>query len=406
MEEKRLEEIMRVVQEEDVEFIRLQFTDMSGSLKNIAITADQLLRVFVNPFPIEEREPDGKRRKLYLLPDLDTFAILPWRPQTGKVARFLCDIVDDAGESWENSSREILRKVVRQAKKEGYTFFVKPECEFFLFHTDENGLPTSLTHERAGYLDVSPIDLGENARRDMVLALKEMGLPVESSHHEVGPGQHEIDIQETTAFQAADRIVTMRMAVRAIAKRHGLHATFMPKPKTGVEGSGMHMQIELWKDGKNVFEDEKLQEAFMAGIANRIEETAVFANPTVNSYRRLRENSHLTDNPVIQVKTWKALKDRAAVEVQTADGTANPYVLLALFLEAGLLGLRKGEKKKALSFPRNLGVAIEKAEKKDFARTVLGKKFVKEYLTARKEEWDSYERQVTAWETEAYLHRM
>lgn len=406
MESYCLEEIMEMVQEEDVEFIRLQFTDLLGNLKNTAVTADQLARVFTNPFPVEGEVLEGKRRKLYLIPDSKTFAILPWRPQTGKVARFLCDIVDENGKPWERSSREILKKTEKKIKQAGYTFVIKPECEFFLFHTDENGLPTNLTHERAGYLDVSPVDLGENARRDMVLGLKDMGLPIESSHHEASAGQHEIDIESAGALEAADRIMTMRMAVRAIAKRHGLHATFMPKPKMDVDGSAMHIQMELWKDGKNVLEDESVRDAFLNGIANRTAEIAVFTNPTVNSYKRVLGIPDMIKQPVVPVTNWKAWKDRAAVEILTPDGTANPYIVLALCMEAGVLGIQEAAEKKTVHFPKNLGDAIHRLKGGNFVKTVLGENVVKIYQTLKEKEWDTYERQVTSWEMEEYLHRM
>ena len=292
------EEILQMVEEEDVEFIRLQVTDMFGTLKNIAITARELPRALDNRCIVDgsfiagiagESEPD-----MYLRPDLDTFAILPWRPQQGKVARLLCDIYCPDGTPHERSPRYILKKTAREAKKEGYTCLVDPECEFFLFHTDDNGVPTTVTHEKAGYLDVSPVDLGENARRDIVLNLEDMGIEVESSHHETAPAQHEVDFKYGEVRTIADRVMSFKMTVRTIAKRHGLHATFMPKPRAEVNGSGMHIHFFLFKDGRNVFVNpgnpqELSEEAyyFVGGLLAHSKEMALITNPIVNSYKRL-----------------------------------------------------------------------------------------------------------------------
>ncbi len=254
-------EILRIVEDEDVEFIRLQFTDMFGNLKNIAIPASRLIKAMENRCTIDmaslEGFDRGEETDLYLKPDLNTFNILPWRPQQGKVARFLCDVCMENGEEYAASPRQILKRAVKKAENLGYTFQLNPECEFFLFHTDDNGRPTTLTHERAGYLDISPIDLGENTRRDIILTLEEMGYEIDSSHHEIAPAQHEIDFTFEDALTVADKLMTFKMVVRTIAKRYGLHATFMPKPRMDMNGSGMHLNMRLLKDGKNVFEDEE-----------------------------------------------------------------------------------------------------------------------------------------------------
>ncbi len=229
---KTREEILQMVENEDVEFIRLQFTDMFGTLKNVAVTATQLQYMKDNRYLIDGSCMYGELRTgeedMYLCPDLDTFVILPWRPQQGKVARLLCDVCRADGTPLAVSPREILKKTMEKAEKEGYTFQIDPECEFFLFHEDENGVPTTVTHEKAGYMDISPLDLGENARRDMVMTLEDMGFEIESSHHEKAPGQHEIDFRYAGAMETADRIVTFKTAVRSIAKRFGIYATFMP----------------------------------------------------------------------------------------------------------------------------------------------------------------------------------
>ena len=235
-------DILRLVEEEDVEFIRLQFTDLFGNLKNVAITSSQLEKALDNKCMFDGSSIDGFARMeesdMYLYPDLDTLAIFPWRPQLGKVARLICDVYRPDRTPFEGDPRYILKKVLGQAADMGYRFDVGPECEFFLFHTDDDGLPTTITRERAGYFDLGPMDLGENVRRDIVLTLEEMGFEVESSHHEMAPGQHEIDFRYDDALNTADNIMTFKLAVKTIARRCGLHATFMPKPKFGVNGSG------------------------------------------------------------------------------------------------------------------------------------------------------------------------
>ena len=224
-----------MVDEEDVGFIRLQFTDIFGTMKNIAVTASQLEKALNNECMFDGSSIEGfvrmEESDMYLHPDLNTFAIFPWRPQQGKVARLICDVYRPDRTPFEGDPRYILKKVLKEASDMGYTFHVGPECEFFLFHTDEDGRPTTISHESAGYFDLGPLDLGENARRDMVLTLEDMGFEIESSHHEVAPAQHEIDFKYDEALTTADNIMTFKLVVKTIAKRHGLHATFMPKQR-------------------------------------------------------------------------------------------------------------------------------------------------------------------------------
>ena len=231
-------DIIRIVDEEDIEFIRLQFTDIFGTLKNVAITASQLEKALDNKCMFDGSSIEGfvriEESDMYLHPDLDTFMIFPWRPQQGKVARIICDVYMADGTPFEGDPRYILKKQIEKAKQMGYIFNVGPECEFFLFHLDENGQPTTISHERAGYFDLGPNDLGENARRDMVLTLEDMDFEIEASHHEVAPAQHEIDFKYEEALHTADNIMTFKLAIKTIAKRHGLFASFMPKPKHGV----------------------------------------------------------------------------------------------------------------------------------------------------------------------------
>lgn len=432
---KTREEILQMVENEDVEFIRLQFTDMFGTLKNVAVTATQLQYMKDNRYLIDGSCMYGELRTgeedMYLCPDLDTFVILPWRPQQGKVARLLCDVCRADGTPLAVSPREILKKTIEKVEKEGYTFQIDPECEFFLFHTEDNGNPTTVTHEQAGYLDISPLDLGENARRDMVLTLEDMGMEVESSHHEAAPAQHEIDFRYGEIRKIADCITTFKMAVRIVAKRHGLHATFMPKPKAEVNGSGMHIQFSLIKDGKNVFESqsnhgELSQEAyyFIGGLLAHSKEMALITNPIVNSYKRLVPGydapTELTwtennQNSLVRIPVTRG--EGIRVELRSPDTSANPYVVLAICLAAGLDGIKnkitptkssnletKGQQAEHL--PSTLKEAIDYFEESSWVKEVLGEEFCDQYITAKKNEWLRYTRQVTDWEIAEYLYRL
>ena len=433
---KTKEEILELVEEEDVEFIRLQFTDMFGNLKNVAVTANQLERVLNNKFVIESSamfaECYDTKEDMYLYPDLDTFVILPWRPQQGKVARFLCDVYDADGSILQISPRTILKRVLDDAKQKGYTFYVDPECEFFLFHTDENGIPTTVTHEIAGYMDVGPIDMGENPRRDMVLTLEDMGFEIESSHHEGAPGQNEIDFREGEALQIADSVVTFKSAVRSIAKRFGLHATFMPKPKEDIAGSGMHLNISVYKDGRNILNSSKedtglRQEAgfFMGGVMEHVRSICAVTNPLVNSYKRLMSGfdapkyigwSYKNDDALIRVR--KRLGEDTKIELRFPDPSANPYLAIALCIAAGMDGLEKqmsaGESMQVrldkgealLSLPETLREAANCMRQDPWMEEILGRDFVQIYTTAKLQEWNEYMAKISDWELEKYLNRV
>lgn len=429
------EEILQMVEEEDVEFIRLQFTDMFGAIKNIAVTARELPRALDNRCMINGEQVAGmdmeKGSDLYLSPILDTFAILPWRPQQGKVARMICDLYFPDGTPYKNSPRYILENVAGKAQEEGYTCYIDPECEFFLFHTDDNGNPTTVTHEQAGYLDISPLDLGENARRDMVLTLEDMGMEVESSHHEAAPAQHEIDFRYGEIRKIADCITTFKMAVRIVAKRHGLHATFMPKPKAEANGSGMHIQFSLIQNGENVFEcadrpGELSEEAyyFIGGLLAHSKEMALITNPLVNSYKRLVPGydapTELTwtennQNSLVRIPVTRG--EGIRVELRSPDASANPYVVLAVCLAAGLDGIKNkitptkssnlaAQDQQAEHLPETLKEAIDYFESSSWVKEVLGQEFCRQYVAAKKNEWLRYTRQVTDWEIAEYLYRL
>ena len=436
-------DIVRLIEEEDVEFIRLQFTDMFGTFKNVAVTSSQLEKALDNQCMFDGSSIDGfvriEESDMYLYPDPDTFQIFPWRPQQGKVARLICDVYRPSKEPFEGDPRYILKKVLARAEEMGYTFYAGPECEFFLFHTDDDGMPTTLTHEKAGYFDMGPVDLGENARRDMVLTLEEMGFEIEASHHEVAPAQHEIDFRYGPALQIADDIMTFKLTVKTIAKRHGLHATFMPKPRYGVNGSGMHINMSLSRDGKNVFADETdpqglSREAywFIGGIMEHVKGMTALTNPLVNSYKRLVSGfeaplhiawSTTNRSPLIRIPAPRGEGTR--VELRSPDPSANPYLALAVCLAAGLKGIEEqtapppsvGQNIFAMSeadreaagiypLPSSLKEALRELEQDAFVMQVLGKKPAETYIQAKRAELEQYAQQVTAWELEQYLYRI
>lgn len=436
------QDILRIVEEEDVEFIRLQFTDIFGILKNVAITSSQLEKALNNQCMFDGSSIEGfvriEESDMYLYPDLDTMEIFPWRPQQGKVARFICDIYRPDGTPFEGDPRYVLRKVMKEAEELGYKFDVGPECEFFLYHTDDYGQATTLTHEKGGYFDLGPLDLGENARRDMVLTLEEMGFEIEASHHEVAPAQHEIDFKYDNALTTADNIATFKMVVKTIAKRHGLHATFMPKPKHGINGSGMHTNMSLSKDGKNAFDDPSdvlglSQEAyyFIGGLMKHVKGMTAITNPIVNSYKRLVPGyeapvyiawSARNRSPLIRIPASRGQGTR--VELRCPDPTANPYLALAVCLAAGLDGIKNkikppvsadrnifemtAQEKEEVgieSLPGNLFEAVEALKKDTFVQNVLGEHISKRYIQAKLNEWNEYSSQVTDWELEQYLYK-
>ena len=436
------EDILRMVEEEDVGFIRLQFTDMYGTLKNVAITSSQLEKALDNECMFDGSAIEGFARMedsdMYLRPDLNTFEIFPWRPQQGKVARLLCDVQKADGSMFESDPRYVLKKVIAEAKEMGYTFDVGPECEFFLFHTDEDGLPTTFSHEKASYFDLGPLDLGENARRDIVLTLEDMGFIVESSHHEIAPAQHEIDFQYDEALATADNIMTFKLAVKTLAQKNGLHATFMPKPIFGINGSGMHTNMSLFKDGKNAFFDEndplqlsKAAYSFIAGIMEHVKGMAAVTNPLVNSYKRLVPGyeapvhiawSAQNRSPLIRIPTSRGAGTR--IELRCPDPSANPYLTLALCLAAGLDGLKRNltpvapvnsnvydlghDERKELGIdkmPASLNEALKEMQKDSLVMETLGSHIAEKYIEHKKNEWREYCTRVSSWEVEKYLNQ-
>ena len=436
------EDIMHLVEENGVRFIRLQFTDIFGSLKNVAITEKQLKKALDNEIMFDGSSIDGfvriEESDMYLRPNLDSFVIFPWRPQQGKVARLICDIYRPDGTPFDGDPRYALRRAIADAAELGYEMNVGPECEFFLFETDENGHATTITQDKAGYFDLAPTDRGENARRDMTLALEEMGFEIEASHHEVAEGQNEIDFKYAPALESADKIMTFKLVVKSIAQRHGLHASFMPKPIFGINGSGMHINMSLFKDGENVFADpsdknglSKVAYQFIAGILKNIKGLSAVTNPLVNSYKRLVPGyeapvylawSCSNRTALIRVPASRGAGTR--VELRCPDPSANPYLVLAVLLQAGLDGIKNQleveeetvanifamsdkERKEAGidNLPNNLYEAVNFMKESELAKSALGEHIYENYVEAKEAEWDDYRTKVHDWEIENYLDR-
>ena len=442
MDSSRKKQIIENAKEQDVKFIRLQFTDITGVLKNVAITIEQLGKALNGEMMFDGSSVDGfvriEESDMYLRPDPDTFMVFPWGPQNGRVARLICDVYNTDETPFIGCPRDTLKRAVKKAQDMGYTMSVGPECEFFLFHTDEKGNPTLETHDNAGYFDLTPVDLGENARRDMCITLEQMGFEIEASHHEVAPGQHEIGFKYADAVTAADMIATFKFVIRTVAQQHGLHATFMPKPIAGISGSGMHTNQSLFKDGKNAFYDptreyglSKVAYNYMGGLIEHAKAICAITNPTVNSYKRLVPGyeapiyiawSHRNRSPLIRIPAKRGSSTR--IEMRNPDPSCNPYLALAVMLRAGLNGIEKdldpgkpadlniyemtNEEKDARgieSLPANIMEAVAELDKDEVIKDALGEHTVAKFKEAKHKEWESYKIQVTPWEVEQYLSR-
>jgi len=437
---KTKEDVLKEARELGVKFIRLQFTDIFGVLKNVSITIEQLEKALDGELMFDGSSIEGFARieesDMYLRPDPNTFVVFPWGPKNGGTARLICDVYNPDGTPFAGCPRNALRRVLQEAAGMGYTMNVGPELEFFLFLTDSEGRPTLKTHDRAGYFDLAPVDLGEDARRDMVLALEQMGFEIEAAHHELAPGQHEIDFKYSDALDIADKIATFRFVVRTIAQQHGLHATFMPKPIHGIAGSGMHVNQSLFKDGRNVFYDPEgplqlSQEAYhyIAGLMKHARAFTAITNPTVNSYKRLVPGyeapcyiawSGNNRSPLIRIPAKRGPSTR--VELRSPDPSANPYLALAVQLKAGLDGIKnkllppvavdlniyhmteqEREDKHIYSLPGSLIEALEEMSKSELVKEALGEHIFTRYLEVKKNEWERYRTTVHQWELDTYL---
>lgn len=430
------EEIFAIVEEEDVEFIRLQFTDIFGTLKNIAITASQLEDAMENRILFDGSSVKGfapiEDSDLYLHPDLSTFCIFPWRPQQGKVARFICNIHRTDGSVFEADPRAVLLDAYDKARQSGLNIFIEAECEFFLLNTDDKGEVSLNVKEKASYFDIGPLDMSENIRRDIVLTLEEMGIKIKSSHHEIAKAQHEIDFTDQDALKCADAIQTFRMAVKTLAKRHGLSASFMPKLFENENGSGMHFKISAFDDnGKNIFEDNAMlsskAKSTIAGILHHARELSLINNPLVNSYKRLKPNF---DAPVYV--SWSSNSNRSALlripternnqiklELRSPDSATNPYLCIAMLIYSILDGIENnmeledainenmysGKNYNIKKLPDTLSEAIDEFENSNFVKEKLGAQIFDEYIEAKKIEWNEFNNAITDWEIKKYLER-
>lgn len=435
------EQILQLANESDVRYVRLQFTDLLGIIKNVEIPVDQLTKTLENKIMFDGSSIEGfvriEESDMYLIPDLSTWLVFPWDSSQGKVARLICDIQMPDGSPFAGDPRSVLKKVVKQARDMGFdSFNVGPEPEFFLFKLDAHGQPTQEVNDEGGYFDWAPLDMGENCRREIVLTLEAMGFEIEASHHEVAPGQHEIDFKYADAIEAADNIATFRLVVKTVARQYGLHATFMPKPVYGINGSGMHCHMSLFKGGRNAFYDEadslglsSTAYHFLAGILQHARAFTAICNPLVNSYKRLVPGyeapsyvawSAKNRSPLVRIPAARGMSTR--IEVRSPDPSNNPYLAIAAMLASGLDGIRKElpladpinrniyimtdeEKEEAgiRSLPENLGLALNELAKDEVVRGALGEHVFTHFVEAKRIEWNIYRTQVSEWEKEQYM---
>lgn len=435
------DEIIKHAQEENVRFLRLMFTDIMGTIKNVEVPISQLKKVLDNKMMFDGSSIEGfvriEESDMYLYPDLSTWLIFPWENQHGKVARLICDIYNPDGTPFAGDPRGNLKRILKSMNDLGFTSFnLGPEPEFFLFKLDEEGEITTDLNDKGGYFDFSPMDLGENCRRDIVLELEKMGFEVEASHHETAPGQHEIDFKYADVIEACDNIQTFKLVVKTIARKHGLHATFMAKPLYGIAGSGMHCNMSLFKGKENAFFDEegdrqlsKTAYQFMAGLLDHARAFTAVCNPTVNSYKRLVPGfeapvyvawSGHNRSPLIRIPEARGLSTR--LELRSVDPTANPYLAMAVLLEAGLDGIRREltpppavdrniyvmteeerEAAQIYDLPSTIHNAIKALRKDPVMIDALGQHIYGNFNEAKRMEWAAYRQTVSEWEREQYL---
>ena len=411
-------EVLEFVGENDVKFIRLSFCDLFGQQKNISIMADGLRTAFEDGVSFDAHVIRGfrdiKQSDLLLYPDPATLALLPWRPGPGRVARFYCDIKNPDGSVFSHDGRILLKRAAERAESMGYVCRIGAECEFYLFKTDDEGEPTAVTMDRGGYMDISPLDRCEDMRREICLTLEEMGLKPETSHHEQGPGQNEIDFKFSDALACADNIQTFKSVVKAIAARNGLFASFMPKPIPDAAGSGMHVNLSLTQNGHNIFKNtseghSKVAESFIAGILARAPEITLFLNPLANSYERLGEFeapkyvswSHQNRSQLIRIPA--AAGEKVRMELRSPDPSLNPYLAFTLIIAAGLDGIEGGAAlppavdadlysadacllKTLLPLPGSLDEAIALSENSGFVNSIVGCELFERYLSVKRAE--------------------
>lgn len=439
IELKDKEYVLKTARDLGVKFIRLWFTDILGLLKNVAITIEELEEALEEGVGFDGSAVEGFTRveesDMIALPDPNTFAILPWRPKENAVARMFCDIVKPGGEPFDGDPRYILKRNLQKAAELGYTFYVGPELEHFYFKSSDDPTPLDV----GGYFDLTPLDLATDLRRETILAMEELGVGVEFSHHEVAPSQHEIDFRYTDALTMADSVMTYRLVIKEIALKHGVYATFMPKPLKGENGSGMHVNISLFKGERNAFFDVKdpsglsdVAKKFLAGILKHVRELTVVTNQWVNSYKRLTPGYEapvyvtwaLTNRAdLVRIPRTKPGKESACrLELRSPDPACNPYLAFSAILAAGLKGLKENEplppaaetnvsalteeerrRLKVQALPRDLGEAIEVAEGSSLLREALGEHIFTSFLQNKRIEWQRYRAAVTDYELKTYL---
>lgn len=439
----KVSEIMNLCRESNVHFLRLQFTDIDGIVKNVEVPESQFEKALAGEVMFDGSSIEGFTRieesDMLLTPDLETFAVFPWESEYGRIGRLICDVSMPDGSSFTGCPRAVLKKQVARALSLGLRVMVGPEAEFFLLHRDENGDPVTETHDKGGYFDLSPVDRGEEGRRDIVLALEAMGYEVEAAHHEVAPGQHEIDFRYVEIVKAADNIVTFKFVVKKVALMHGLHATFMPKPITDAAGSGMHTHFSMYNSSnQNVFYDpddphglSSIARGFMAGVLEHARGFIAVTNPLVNSYKRLVPGFEAPVNvawsmknrsPLLRVPAARGNGTRC--EIRVPDPSCNPYLALAAMLAAGLDGIerkmdcgkpvsknifsmseREKTRLKIRTLPDSLCAALDCMEKDDVVKEALGDHVFNHFLLNKRREWEEYMQEIHPWELERYLDR-
>jgi glutamine synthetase len=435
-----VDQVLELARQERVRFLRLQFTDILGSIKNVEVPEHQFKRALDGQVVFDGSSIGGffrlEEADMILVPDPATFRVFPWEDRRGKVARMICDVRLPDGTPFAGCPRTALQRVVRDAADLGYSLQVGSEVEFFLFQRSADGKATSITHDVGGYFDLAPVDRGEEARRDMVSTLERMGFHVEGAHHEVAPGQHEIDFKLVDAVEAADNISTCRFVVRKIALDHGLHATFMPKPLFGQNGSGLHLYQVLYQDGKNAFYDPKAKYRlsrvgmqYIGGLLAHTRGMVVITNPLVNSYKRLVPNyeapthvawSEVNRSPLVRLSSRRG--EGTLCEFRLPDPSCNPYLCLATILSAGMDGIRRNmdpgppvnknimtmsqrerSRLRIQNLPGDLSEAVRAFEKDRFLQQTLGDHITNHILEAKRAEWHEYIGQVHPWELDHYL---
>ncbi|MFC7204853.1 type I glutamate--ammonia ligase [Haloferax namakaokahaiae] len=433
------------IEAENVDFLRLQFTDILGTVKNVSIPASQAEKAFTEGIYFDGSSIDGfvriQESDMRLEPDASTFEILPWRKTEESAAgRLICDVFNTStGEPFSGDPRGVLKDALERAADLGYDVNAAPEPEFFLFQEDEDGRATTKTNDAGGYFDMAPKDLASDVRRDIIFGLESMGFDIEASHHEVAEGQHEINFTYDDALATADNVATFRSVVRAIAAEHDLHATFMPKPIAKINGSGMHTHISLFKDGENAFHDDddefdlsETAKQFVAGILEHAPAVTAVCDPTVNSYKRLvpgyeapvyvawsdRNRSALIRKPAARTPA------ASRIEARFPDPSCNPYLAFAALIHAGLDGIEKGlecpepvreniyefDEAKREEYgidvlPGNLGEAIDALEEDEVIQDALGEHVYEKFVEAKRSEYDDYRVAVSQWELDRYLEK-